>query len=52
MNLVLQNNIFIFSGSKLTPLSICVIPENLNQKFIKTCFGVCTNFPKNVLDIN
>lgn len=40
-----KNHIWNFPGSKLTPLSICVMPEKLNQKNIKTCFGVCTDFP-------
>jgi hypothetical protein len=44
-----KNHIWNFPGSILTPLSICVMPERINQKITTICFGVCTDFPKNYI---
>lgn len=42
-----KNHIWNFPGSKLTPLSICVMPEYVNQKIEqidKECYGVCSDY--------
>lgn len=39
-----KNHIWNYPGKKLTKLSICVMPERVNQT-PKNCFGVCTDFP-------
>ena len=42
--LTTNNFIWTYPGHPLTYSSICVLPENSNQKFYK-CAGVCTDYP-------
>jgi hypothetical protein len=39
-----KNHIWNYPGTKLTPLSICVMPEFVNQDIDTTCYGVCSDF--------
>ena len=39
-----RNNIWNYTGSKLTNKSICVMPERIDEKNIN-CFGICSDYP-------
>ena len=39
-----KNNIWNYTGSKLTNKSICVMPERIDEKNIN-CFGICSDYP-------
>jgi hypothetical protein len=39
-----KNNIWNFPGSKLTSMTICVMPEYVNQNIDTICFGVCSDY--------
>ena len=39
-----KKHIWNFPGSELTPLSICVMPERVNQNIIQNCYGVCSDY--------
>ena len=39
-----KNKIWTYPGNKLSQLSICVMPEHVNQKVIPQCYGVCSDF--------
>ena len=41
-----KKHIWNFPGSKLTSISICVMPEVVNQKIINKSYGICKDFPK------
>ena len=41
-----KNKIWTYPGKELTPMSICVMPERVDQ-IPKNCFGICTDFPYN-----
>jgi beta-phosphoglucomutase-like phosphatase (HAD superfamily) len=43
-----HNHLWTFPGKKLTPLSICVMPEYVNQH-PTPCYGVCTDTPSKYL---
>jgi hypothetical protein len=40
-----KKHIWNFPGKELHPLSICVMPERVNQTNVSGCYGVCTDFP-------
>jgi len=40
-----KNHIWNYPGSELTDISVCVMPERVNQTPIN-CFGVCTDYPE------
>ena len=40
-----RNRIWTFPGKELTPLSVCVMPERVNQ-LPKNCYGVCSDYVK------
>tara|TARA_B100001057_G_scaffold417237_1_gene435738 strand:+ start:35 stop:478 length:444 start_codon:yes stop_codon:yes gene_type:complete len=44
-----KQNIWNYTGTKLTNKSICVMPEISNQK-IEKCIGVCTDYCINYLN--
>jgi hypothetical protein len=37
-----------FPGTKLTKLSICVMPEYVNQEIDPICYGVCSDYVYNI----
>ncbi len=39
-----KNRLWTYPGEKLTTLSICVMPETVNQ-IPNNCYGICTDFP-------
>jgi hypothetical protein len=39
-----KNHIWNYPGSKLTSLTICVMPEYVKQKINEGCFGVCSDY--------
>ena len=39
-----KNHIWTYPGKQLTNISICVMPERVNQ-VPKNCYGVCTDYP-------
>jgi len=43
-----KNHIWNYPGKKLTSLSICVMPERVNQEIDFICFGICSDFVENI----
>jgi len=43
-----KNHIWNFPGSELTNISICVMPERVEQYISKYCYGVCTDYVVNM----
>jgi uncharacterized pyridoxamine 5'-phosphate oxidase family protein len=39
-----KNHIWNSPGSELTSLSICVMPERVNQIVTNNCYGVCSDY--------
>jgi hypothetical protein len=40
-----KKKIWNYPGSQLTKLSICVMPERLNNDNVDSCYGICTDYP-------
>ena len=43
-----KNNIWNYPGKKLTPLTICVMPEYVGQVIDYNCYGVCSDFVSSI----
>ena len=43
-----KNHIWNYPGIKLTPITICVMPEYVGQKIDRVCYGVCSDFVNNI----
>jgi len=43
-----KNHIWNYPGKQLTPLTICVMPEYVNQEINTNCYGVCSDFVFNI----
>jgi hypothetical protein len=39
-----KSHIWNYPGKKLTPITICVMPEYVGQPVDKICYGVCSDF--------
>ncbi len=44
-----KNHLWNFPGTKLTPLTICVMPEMINQIIDTNCYGVCSDYVYDIL---
>jgi hypothetical protein len=40
-----KHHIWNYPGSELNTISICVMPERVNQQVTNDCYGVCTDYP-------
>jgi len=43
-----KGHIWNYPGKQLTTLTICVMPERVNQTISNACFGVCSDFVENI----
>ena len=44
-----KNHIWNYPGKQQTPLSICVMPERVDQIIDYNCYGVCSDFVNNII---
>jgi hypothetical protein len=47
-----KNHIWNYPGTKCTSLSICVMPERVNQKTNDIWFGICSDYVSQLLNRN
>lgn len=43
-----KNHIWNYPGKELTPITICVMPEFVNQTSFTNCYGVCSDYIINI----
>jgi hypothetical protein len=46
-----KNHIWNYPGKELTPITICVMPEYVNQTIFTNCYGVCSDYIINIYNI-